>query len=38
MRIFGKRPLDLAWKDGKATYWIDKQPGEYTVERYERLF
>jgi hypothetical protein len=38
MRIFGRRPLDLGWKDGKATYWIDKKPGEYTVERYQRLF
>jgi hypothetical protein len=38
MRLSGKRPLDLAWKDGKPTYWIDKPEGEYTVERYEKQF
>lgn len=38
MRLFGKRPLDLTWKDGKPTYWIDKPEGEYTVERYEKQF
>ncbi len=38
MRLFGKRPLDLAWKNGRATYWIDKEPGEYTLSRYEKQF
>jgi len=38
MRLFGRRPLDTAWKDGKSTYWIDKEPGEYTVERYQKQF
>lgn len=38
MRLLGKRPLDLAWRDGKPSYWVDKTPGEYTVERYERQF
>ena len=38
MRLFGKRPLDLAWQDGKATYWIDKEPGEFTPERYEKQY
>ena len=38
MRWIGKRPLDLAWKDGRPTYWVDKEPGEYTLERYERQF
>jgi hypothetical protein len=38
MRILGKAPLDLAWKDGKRTYWIDKPVGESTVGRYEKSF
>jgi hypothetical protein len=38
MRLFGRAPLDLAWKDGKPTYWIDKPETEYTVERYEKQF
>ena len=38
MRLFGRRPLDTAWKDGKSTYWIDKEPSEYTLERYQKQF
>jgi hypothetical protein len=38
MRLLGKAPLDLAWKDGKPSYWIDKQDVEYTVERYSKQF
>jgi saxitoxin biosynthesis operon SxtJ-like protein len=38
MRLFGKRPLDLAWKDGRATYWIDKAAQDASVERYEKQF
>ncbi len=38
IRLFGKRPLDLAWKDGKATYWIDKPEAPATLERYQRQF
>jgi hypothetical protein len=38
MRLLGKAPLDLAWKDGKPTYWIDKPEVEYTIERYEKQF
>lgn len=38
MRILGKNPLDLKFRDNKATYWIDKPKGEYTVERYKRLY
>lgn len=38
MRVLGKAPLDLAWKDGKPTYWIDKPEAEYTVERYSKQF
>jgi len=38
MRVLGKAPLDLAWKDGKPSYWIDKPENEYTVERYSKQF
>lgn len=38
MRVLGRAPLDLAWKDGKPTYWIDKPENEYTVERYSKQF
>ena len=38
LRLFGKRPLDMKFKDGKATYWIDKPKGEYTLERYRKVF
>jgi len=38
MRLLGKAPLDLAWKDGKPTYWVDKPEVEYSVERYEKQF
>ncbi len=38
MRLFGKRPLDLNFKDGKPTYWVDKPEGEYTLERYRKVF
>jgi hypothetical protein len=36
MRALGKAPLDLRWKDGKATYWIEKTSPESTIERYEK--
>ncbi len=38
MRLFGKAPLDLAWKDGKATYWVDKDAGEGGFERYGKQY
>ena len=38
MRVIGRKPLDLSWKDGKSTYWIDKPTGEYTLERYKKQF
>ncbi len=38
MRVLGKRPLDLRFRDGKTSYWIEKQPGEFTLERYEKQF
>jgi hypothetical protein len=38
MRLFGRAPLDLAWKDGKPTYWIDRPETENTLERYSKQF
>jgi hypothetical protein len=38
MRLLGKAPMDLAWKDGRPTYWIDKPEVEYTVERYGKQY
>ncbi len=38
MRLFRKDPLDLDWKDGKKTMWIDREPVEPTFERYEKQF
>jgi hypothetical protein len=38
MRLVGRTPLDLAWEDGRPSYWIDKPPGEYTLERYEKQY
>jgi hypothetical protein len=38
MRLLGRAPLDLAWKDGRPTYWIDKPDAEYTVERYSKQY
>lgn len=38
MRPFRKDPLDLAWKDGKKSMWIDREPVEATFERYEKQF
>ncbi len=35
-RLFGERPLDTAWRDGRASFWIEKRPVEATVERYEK--
>ena len=38
MRLFGKKPLDLAWKDGKASYWVDKPTEENSLERYRKQY
>ena len=38
MKLFGKAPMDLKWKDGRETYWFDKGETEYTVERYSKQF
>jgi hypothetical protein len=38
VRLFGSGLLDLRWKDGRPTYWIDKPEIPATLERYEKQF
>jgi len=38
MRMFGKKMLDLSWRDGRDSYWIDKTQTPNTLERYGRQF
>ncbi|MFQ5670915.1 MAG: SxtJ family membrane protein [Acidobacteriota bacterium] len=38
MRWLGTEPLDLRWKDGKSSYWIDKAPVEQSLDRYRKQF
>jgi hypothetical protein len=38
MRLSGKKMLDLSWRDGRKTYWIDKTQTPNTLERYQRQF
>jgi hypothetical protein len=38
MRLFKQPTLDTAWHDGKATYWIEKEPVEPTLERYAKRY
>lgn len=38
MRLLGKRPLDVKFRDGKPTYWVDKPENESTVERYRKVY
>jgi hypothetical protein len=37
-RLFRKDPLDLDWKNRRATYWVDREPTEPTLERYEKQY
>ena len=38
MRALGKTTLDTAWRDGRTTYWIDKEPVEPSLERYAKRY
>ncbi len=38
LRLAGRDPLDTAFRDGRPSYWIDKEPVEATIERYEKQF
>jgi hypothetical protein len=37
-RLARRDALDLAWKDRRPSYWIDREPVEPSVERYEKQF
>ena len=37
-RWTGRPTLDTTWRDGKATFWIDKDPVEPTIERYAKRY
>ena len=38
MRLIRRDALNTAYHDGKPTYWIDKEPVEPSVDRYEKQF
>ena len=38
MRLSGRDPLNTSFRDGKPTYWIDKDPVEATLDRYRKQF
>ena len=38
LRLIGKAPLDLKWKDGRTTYWIDKPEMKPDLQRYHRAY
>jgi uncharacterized membrane protein len=38
LRLIGKAPLDVAWKDGRKTYWIDKPEMKPDLARYHRAY
>ena len=38
MKLFREDPLDRNWKKRKPSYWIDKEPVTYSLERYEKQF
>ena len=38
LRLIGKAPLDLSWKDGRKTFWIDKPEVAPDLARYHRAY
>ncbi|MFQ5719918.1 MAG: SxtJ family membrane protein [Acidobacteriota bacterium] len=38
LRLFGKKMLDRAWKDGRESYWIAKDAPDPSLERYGKQF
>jgi uncharacterized membrane protein len=38
LRLIGKAPMDLSWKDGRKTFWIDKPQVAPDLERYRRAY
>ena len=37
-RLLGGRPLDVRWRDGRASYWIDKPEAERSIARYSKQY
>jgi hypothetical protein len=37
-RLMGNPTLDTVWRDGKASYWIDKEEVESSIERYTKRY
>jgi hypothetical protein len=37
-RPFREDPLDLAWKDGKTTCWVDREKRDTTMESSKKMF
>jgi len=37
-RMMGHPTLDTAWRDGKASYWVEKEPVEPSIERYMKRY
>lgn len=38
LRLAGRRAMDLEWKEGRPTFWIEKTQPDATAERYRRPF
>ena len=38
LRLIGKAPMDLSWKDGRKTFWIDKPAVAPDLKRYHRAY
>ena len=38
MRVVRRDALDLAWKDGRPSYWIDREPVEPSIDRYGKQY
>jgi hypothetical protein len=37
-RLRGRPTLDTAWRDGRTTYWVERDAPEPTIERYSKRY
>ncbi len=37
-RLTGNPTLDTAWRDGKPSYWVEKESVEASIERYAKRY
>ncbi|HUC44882.1 MAG TPA: SxtJ family membrane protein [Candidatus Sulfotelmatobacter sp.] len=37
-RRFGSKPLDTSFKDGRSTYWVDRDSVPPSIERYAKRY